>query len=972
MARTPEHSADDPANRRARLKAAFNAALSCQPEHRPQYLAMLYAGSTSLAGEVSRYLRNFHEAGDLLEPETVTPGVAASAPVATSGAFSPSELVADRFRIVRLIGQGGMGEVYEAIDLVLRVPVALKTIRTDFAADAATRARFLRELQLARRVAHPNVCRTYELWKEERGSSEIVFLTMELLEGETLADWLKREARLPPATALPVLEQLAAALDAIHELNIIHRDLKPANVYVVPDGPRAPRVVVTDFGLARMTAHDATFTSALAGTPAYMAPEQFDAGECSVASDVYAFGVICFEMLTGQRQPIVPPRTLNPALHERWEDFILRCLAQDPRKRPNGARALRAELSQLSGVHRRFVGWRVIRGVPLVAMLSLALVAVMGVLLLGSRASVSSPEFTRLTFDSGLSWDPSVSRDGKRVVYSSDRGDQSLFQIWSKTLPDGDPVQLTQTGAHAVSPAISADGRQVVFRGEQHNGGLYVVSASGGPERLVAPNGRHPRFSPDGSRIVYWTGVEGDHSYASGKLWVVNTAGGPPQQLRPELADARFPTWSPDGRWILFRGSATTGPRWDEMSDWWVTDPQGRTLEPTGAFAQLGALRLSLHDGALVWEPGRIIFSARAGHSTNLWSVGISDETGRIDGVPLRLTSGPNLETSPWPVSDGLIAYTNWGASGQIWRVWTAGPRAGEAEPLTRTDALDTRPTLSADGARLVFTRRLGEVRNLWFKDLTTGRESLIVSGLPLVPALSPNAREIAYSLNENQKRRVYVMPAQGGTGRRVCDDCGELQGWSPDGSAVLYVRQAVGGKTSLESVDVEAGRSRVLVAGALISEGMMSPDGRFIAFAVRTGGTESRVHVAPLAPAAPSASPSWLAITPEHEWTDKARWAPDGTAVYYYSSRDGFGCIWRQAMSDGRAIGAPTPVRHLHEARRAVLHLSRQAFGISAGPDFVAYNVPNAGGNLWTMTYAPQAPSGFRTLWGWLPGAAR
>jgi len=318
-------------------------------------------------------------------------------------------------------------------------------------------------------------------------------------------------------------------------------------------------------------------------------------------------------------------------------------------------------------------------------------------------------------------------------------------------------------------------------------------------------------------------------------------------------------------------------------------------------------------------------------------------------------------------VAGGLLAYTNWGASGQIWRVWTAGEKAGQAEPLTQTDALDTRPSVSADGTQMIFTRRLGEARNLWAKNLVTGKESLVVAGTPLVPSLSPSGREIAYSLNDGRTRSISVIPTAGGKPRTICEDCGDVQGWWSDESAVLYIRQNVGGPATLEAKAVATGRVRVLVRDMMVSEGSISPSGDHVAFAVRKGGTQSRIFVAPLPAEGPADPSTWRAVTEEGEWADKPRWSPDGTGLYFYSGRDGFGCIWRQPITKGLPNGPPTSTWHLHDARRAVLHLSRQAFAIAVGRDFVAYNAPNASGNLWLMSDSFK-PRMLDRVFDWLP----
>ena len=280
------------------------------------------------------------------------------------------EVLANRFRIVRFIARGGMGEVYEADDQVLRERVALKTIRPDVANDPRTMERFLREVHLARSVTHPNVARTFDVFHHE----SLAFLTMELLAGHTLAERLSKQGRLSPEQALPLIEQMAAALGAAHEEGVVHRDFKSANVMLEPDDrrPGGLRVVVTDFGLARRdrpraggTAHAAplTETEAVIGTPDYMAPEQIEGRAITPATDIYALGVVIYEMVTGEqpfegdtplsvalkklKEAAPSPRKHVPELPPAWEKTILRCLERAPEDRFGSAgeivRALRGE-----------------------------------------------------------------------------------------------------------------------------------------------------------------------------------------------------------------------------------------------------------------------------------------------------------------------------------------------------------------------------------------------------------------------------------------------------------------------------------------------------------------------------------------------------------------------------------------------------------------------------------------------------
>ena len=263
---------------------------------------------------------------------------------ATSSVYAPDTRIAARYRIVRFIAAGGMGEVYEAEDLVLGTQVALKTLRAELSDSDRAIERLRRETVLARKITHPNVCRMFDVGEHEGR----VFLTMELLAGDTLA------SRIPiPLAELPRLAgQLVAALAAAHAAGIVHRDLKPGNVILVGD-----RAVVTDFGLARSAGTDAevslTGDTALLGTPAYMAPEQVEGRDATPASDLYALGVVLYEAATGARpfdeetamatatarlhKDPTRPRAHRRELDPRWEAIILRCLARDPAARPASA-----------------------------------------------------------------------------------------------------------------------------------------------------------------------------------------------------------------------------------------------------------------------------------------------------------------------------------------------------------------------------------------------------------------------------------------------------------------------------------------------------------------------------------------------------------------------------------------------------------------------------------------------------------
>lgn len=296
----------------------------------------------------------------------------------TPPAFNPGDLVAGRYRVTRLVGRGGMGDVFEVEDLELGVRVALKTIRAEGDPEdrKETVERFRREIQLARRISHPNVCRIFDIGHHVQATHEgaegtaddITFLTMELIDGATLADRLRRDGRVPPDEALRIVSQMASALAAAHDAGVIHRDFKSANIMLERprDGSQMSRAVVTDFGLARSAATGEraaatlTGTGLVVGTAAYMAPEQVAGQQVTTAADIYALGLVMYEMVTGQlpfigssplstavkrlHEAPVPPRVLVPDLPAPWETVILRCLERDPADRFSNAREVMAAL----------------------------------------------------------------------------------------------------------------------------------------------------------------------------------------------------------------------------------------------------------------------------------------------------------------------------------------------------------------------------------------------------------------------------------------------------------------------------------------------------------------------------------------------------------------------------------------------------------------------------------------------------
>jgi eukaryotic-like serine/threonine-protein kinase len=357
------------------VKALFEIALEKPPTERISFLATS-APDSLVQREVVRLLAHHVESGGFLSSPVFAGEVptASSSVPAQSQSFLPGDLVAERFRIMRFVARGGMGEVYEAEDIELHERVALKSIRGELLDDGRALDRFKREVHLARKVTHPNVCRIFDLFRQPASAAggdsrgPVAFVAMELLEGETLAEFLGRQPRLNVDEARPIALQIADGLGAAHSAGVLHRDFKPGNVLLVPSA-KGVRAVITDFGLALRSNAEVSLGASVTGagevlgTPAYMSPEQVEGKDLTPASDVYALGLVLYQMVTGThafegttplsmavrriKENPAPPRTLVPDMDLRWESVILKCLEREPKARFQSAdkvaEALRTE-----------------------------------------------------------------------------------------------------------------------------------------------------------------------------------------------------------------------------------------------------------------------------------------------------------------------------------------------------------------------------------------------------------------------------------------------------------------------------------------------------------------------------------------------------------------------------------------------------------------------------------------------------
>ena len=413
----------------------------------------------------------------------------------TISAFPVPEIVAGRFRIIRYIAEGGMGTVYEAEDLTLGDRVALKTIRPDIASRPHAVERFKREISLGKKVTHPNVCRIYDLGVDRtEDGRDFLFLTMQFLSGETLSSRIKR-GPIPTNEALPLIEDMTAALAAAHQASVIHRDFKSSNVMLIKGAARVC-AVVTDFGLAKQLHEELPLSqTGMVGTVSYMAPEQIRGEELTSATDIYALGVVLYEMVTGElpfkgdsnvaialkhlNDEPKPPRELIPNLEPRWQKAILGCLRKLPAERFQSAEEVREAL--VGDAAYGSVGKRTARNAAAAARArqkwrERTLVAIILLTVLVSawyvthrskfheKDTIVLADFDDQTGESG--WDPTL-----KLVLTNDLEDSQYLNV----LPDQTVSETLKMMKHQPDERLTKDlAKQVCLR----NGNKAMLTAS--------------------------------------------------------------------------------------------------------------------------------------------------------------------------------------------------------------------------------------------------------------------------------------------------------------------------------------------------------------------------------------------------------------------------------------------------------------------------------------------------------------
>jgi eukaryotic-like serine/threonine-protein kinase len=770
------------------------------------------------------------------------------------------------YEVLSPLGAGGMGEVYRARDSRLGREVAVKVLPEAFATSDERLRRFEREVSVTGALNHPNIVAVHDVGSHE-GRPYVVY---ELLEGRTLREVLQAASRPTARKSAELALQMARGLAAAHEKGIVHRDLKPENLFVAPDG----RLKILDFGLAKREddgdvppASDAadldlsaqptepwhTSPGMRLGTLAYMSPEQVRGVPIDHRADIFSFGAVLYEMLSGTPAFLRPTRSETlaailaedppglsdhgPAPPPALQALVWRCLEKAPGERFQAARdlafALETMLSGSEPSDRASGGSGSRRRRP--ALLAsgavlLAVVATVGLVLWSPRAGPGGlPDWVprQLTSDPGWEAEPSLSADGSLVAYTSSRSGNA--DVWVVDARGGTSLRLTDDPASDRSPAWFPDGSALAFVSDRlGENGIWKVPRLGGLAVLLVPDAEDPAVSPDGTRIAFSRrDRSGQPRIAVAPLADVSH----PTVLTGDDDGAwehRHPAWSPDGTTLCYA----------DFRDLWLAPAGGgRTRRLTSDHAK---------DAHPAWSAdGRhVYFSSWRDRTLALWRVAATG------GPPVRMSLGTGPEAEPSLSRDGTrLAYSTHAVQTDIVLLDTRTHERHEVPGFLEAST----PAISPDGGRVVFTSERNGATDLWVQPLSHGRPEggpLRLTGEPgneVVPAVSPDGRWIAYGRVLGERRDICVIPASGGRPVTFSNGPGlEMHPtWSPDGSRLAFVSDRGGGS----HVWVRGVRDGAPVGGArqlTSGEGAdvlpaWSPDGSTIAL-IRSQGTATEV----------------------------------------------------------------------------------------------------------------------------------
>ena len=748
------------------------------------------------------------------------------------------------YELASLIGSGGMGEVYKARDTRLDRTVAIKVLPEALAADPQFRERFDREARTISSLNHPHICILHDVGHQD-GTD---YLVMEYLEGETLADRLKKGA-LPLDPAFRYAIEMADALDTAHRAGITHRDLKPGNIMLTKSGSK-----LLDFGLAKTGATPAsalagvsaaptreglTAQGAILGTFQYMAPEQLEGKDADARTDIFAFGAVVYEMLTGKKafegkshasligailKDTPPPiSTIQPLTPPALDRVVKKCLAKEPDERWQSANDLRDEVKWIVEGAPAPTAITVTRGArsrERFAWIATALaVAVAGALAVPYlRTPAAAPEM-RLEITTPSTSSPvsfAISPDGRRLVFAASGEGQP--RLWLRPLDMATAQPLSGTEG-AIYPFWSPDSRSIGFFAE---GKLKRLDVGGGlPQVLADASPRGGSWNADGVIVFTRTGL--------GPLFRVPGSGGEAvavTRLSAGQGSHRFPHFLPGGRQFLFYAQGTV-------------ESHGIYL---GSLDSPEAKRVMASDTAGAYAPNGWLLFVRAG---TLLAQRFDLARGELTGDPITVAdpvgteSGVNIGALSVSAA-GLVAYRS-GGSNRRQLAWfdRSGKLLGAMGP---PDESLSGPSLSPDGRRVAAHRTVQSNADIWLLDATRTTRFTFDTGLDRFPVWSPDGSRIVFDSNRKGHRDLYQRPTSGAASEQLLIESPQdkfLPEWSPDGRFIIYASNDPKTAWDIWILPLQGDRKAFAFLKTSFNEssGVFSPDGRWVAYASNESG---------------------------------------------------------------------------------------------------------------------------------------
>jgi len=736
------------------------------------------------------------------------------------------------YQIVAMLGAGGMGEVYRARDTRLDRQVAVKILPPEYAQNAEFRARFEREARMISSMSDPHICALYDIGEAEVDcdghAQRVSYIVMEYLEGESLADRIARGA-LPLEQSLRFGAEIADALSSAHRHGIVHRDLKPGNVMITAAGAK-----LLDFGLAK-TASDCevpedpaatdaptdpiTHTGFIVGTLPYMAPEQLEGRAADARTDIFALGVLLYEMATGRRAFVgtsspslasailrdepKPMSDVDPAVPRAFERLVRRCLVKDPEQRWQSAKDIAAELREIrddtdgNRAHGISTAGTPAAGTPprrswmVVASGLAALVASAFVLAwfvrhrAHDRPAPPRVDVSQLTTQPGVEWFPSLSPDGKWLVYAGSSSGHRHIVL--QGVGGQKPLDLTEDSADDNDqPVFSPDGERIAFRSSREGGGLFVMGRTGEAVRRVTRAGFRPTWSPDGTQLAFTTesvDLYPQNAAERSQLWTVTANGGEPRRLYE--GDAVLANWSPNNRRIAFTSRISNPFRADIFT---IPVSGGRPVPVTDDVWT---------DWSPVWSPDGnfIYFASDRGGSMNLWRIPLDEASGKVRGAPEPITVPATSLAHPSISADGRhIAYTSAQVTANIQRLqfdpvtWRT---RGDPAWVTTGSRRWSSPDPSPDGQWIAFyslTQPEGHVY-VARADGTGLRQVTGDAAIDRVPRWSPDGKWLVFFSNRGGPMELWKIRSDGSDLQPISKGGYSYIAWSPDSARIATVK---------------------------------------------------------------------------------------------------------------------------------------------------------------------------------------